>query len=414
MNPITPTVSPAHRCSAVRRFSPVVCAVLFSLARAAEPSAGPAEPKTHTLFMGADFSVEFNKQLHRVHDVDAGSFVITVDGKDVKVPANWGAVKIKVDRSLKLTGTSVTIDHLKAERAYTPGNDPVKKFMAQQGETQAAQDAVAASYAVSARAQVESNASNHASRGSEPGMATAYGDPATMERMANTTAGQSLSSYSHEAAIQGTMQTELAEELFDAIDLEFDIAAESRIVKPYVVVMAQYHAHGGKPGETLNWLYATALDPLDVRTRKVRIRQGGFPPGYELEKYQVHIYDAGQEVATSVAEKQVSLTRKEAFAYLLIDYLGTHKGATLPATPALGKLTPDEKATLSPDQLRQTIYVKVSADGLPLTASADADFATPVNAAMASLVGDVRFYPALENGRTVEGVAQLKFSHLAL
>jgi len=402
-----------RRALALRCLLAVAAAPLVQAAPADAPA---AESKTHTLFMGADILVEQGKESYRVEDVVGGSFVIKVNGREVKVPASFGKVKMRVDRSLKLTASSVAIDRLKTERAYTPANDPVKIFMRQQGEVMAAEDAVAASAANLGAAQVENNAAHHTAGagpgGPEMGMPTMRSVVGS-ERGLSQAGAASYSAFGRDAGFVGSMQDELAKQLYDAISVEFDVSSPKPLPRPYVVIMAQFHSIDAKPDESQNWLYAAALDPLEGKPQKVRVHAGGFPPGYVLEKCQVHVYDSGQEVATSVSEKQVALTRTEAFAYLLLNYVGTHKGATLPASPALGK-SAEARARLSAEQLKQTYFVKVSKDGLPVAAFLDADLSQPVDPTVGSLISEVRFYPALDNGKAVDGSAQLKLTRLPL
>jgi len=45
---------------------------------------------------------------------------------------NGGPITLRVQQSLKLTEDSATIDKLKGERAYTPANDPYRKFSKEQ------------------------------------------------------------------------------------------------------------------------------------------------------------------------------------------------------------------------------------------------------------------------------------------
>lgn len=398
-----------------------VLTLAFTLPLASPPSlrADGAEPKTHTLFMGVDFAVEYQHQFYHVRDVEGGSFVIRVDGKDVKVPANWTAVKIKVDRSLKLSPTSVAVGHLVADRAYTPGNDPVKKYNRQNQEVMAAEEALSASVSRQAAAEVSVTVGKSVvARATAAGQVAMLGmptaDPAKFERDANAGQAALAASYNNNSGFIGQMQSELAKENFDAIDVTFDVSAAKPIAHPYAVVMAEYRARDAKPNEASNWLYATELQPITEKVRKIHIKQGGFPEGYALQKFQVHLYDGPDEVATSVGDKQVPLTRREAFAYLLLEYLGSHKGATLTAAPAMGRPDDDVRAKLSPEQLDTTYYVKVSKDGLPAGVYADSACSRPIEGTVAATVQDVRFYPALENGAAVEGVAKVRLSRLAL
>jgi hypothetical protein len=161
-------------------------------------------------------------------------------------------------------------------------------------------------------------------------------------------------------------------------------------------------------------VYARALNEIGARPQKIHILKGGLPPGYTLEKYQIHLYNAGREIASDVAPQRVPLTRDDAFAYMKIEYLSTHKGETLTTVPALGKLDKKAKTTLTEPQLTGAYFVKVSKEGLPLEAFTDEACSQPVEAVVSTVVNGVRFYPALEKGKPVEGVARLVLSELTI
>src|SRR5579883_2056231 len=93
---------------------------------AADPT--PA-PKTHVLFMGADIDVERNGSFHRVRDVKGDAFVIDEGGENKKIHMSSGSVNLKVNEQLKLTSESVRIDKLQADRGYTLGADPFRRFV---------------------------------------------------------------------------------------------------------------------------------------------------------------------------------------------------------------------------------------------------------------------------------------------
>ena len=118
---------------------PILSVLVFSLVASSPSTAAPdataAEPKTHTLFMGADLDLKVATDLCRVRDVDGDAFVVSGNGAEHLVPMKKGLIDLKVQQSLKLTDVSATIADLKGERAYTPANDPTKKFMRQQSGT---------------------------------------------------------------------------------------------------------------------------------------------------------------------------------------------------------------------------------------------------------------------------------------
>ena len=395
---------------------PVVAVLVSPLTFAAEAKSAAVEPKTHALFMGADLSVERNKELCRVVDILDAAFVIKVGGQEVKIPADWSKVNVKVDRSLKLTDASATVVNLKGERAYTLANDPTVQF--QRGIAAAA---LQNSDNISAQNQAAAAAAGVGSAGG--GGALDSHVPASVAAsivQMQTQAQQSTQQNSMRVA--GAPGTTFhnsgsvfdGEGMFDAMDISFEVSAEQPLTNPYVVILGQYREKDGKPGSVANWIYAQPVQPITGQARKIHIVRGGFPRGFEMQEFQVHLYNRGREIATDVSPKRVQLTREEAFMYARIEYQGSHKGATLPAKPFMGKLTPEAGSRLNAAQLEQLYYVKVSKDGLPLLAYLDTDCSRPVDETVRPLIDHVRFFPALENGKAVEGVAELKFARLSL
>jgi hypothetical protein len=398
-----------------RLFFIVAFLALASSVPAAVPDGANAGSKTYTLFMGADLDVQLNKVAYHVLDVSGGSFVIKVDGKDLLVPMYEGPVSLRVAHSLKLTEASASIADLKGERAYTPGNDPVRKYMAQQGQAVASQDAIAIAGWNVVYAQRMANANARAAAAGQEGGLPGGFDVSAARRQLDATTAASLSDFGNNSSLVGKMQSELDQGLFDAMDISFKVSTERPLNSPYLVVVAQYREPNKPPGALHSWIYAKALEPIDSKPRTVRILQGGFPQGFELEKFQVHLYDRGQELATNVADKRVPLTRDEAFQYVLIDYVSSHKGASLPATPAMGKLPADLRTRLDSGQLKQFFYVKVSKDGLPREAFVDEACSHKVDDPfLLSVIRDLRFNPALEKGRPVDGIALFKLGDLRM
>ena len=387
-----------------------LCMVLASLSSGA-PAGAEAEARTHTLFMGADFDVQSNKVFHRVQDVSGGSFVIKVNGEEVLVPMNQAPVEFRIQQSLKLTENSATIGDLKGERAYSPANDPVKKFVREQPG--------GASHLQSSQAAMGSTMAQR-----DLGIAKSSGSPANIVAQVQQQANSVSASYSSALSAEGSdfnnvgsysakLQEELAKKLFDAMDVTFEVASPQPLNSPYVVIVAQYRERDERPGIAHNWIYARTLEPIDSKPRKVRLLQGGLPPGFELLNFKLHLYDRGQELATNVADKRVPLTRDEAFLYLKIDYVSSHKEATLPPTAAMGKLPADLRSRLTSAQFAHTFFVKVSKDGLPGEVFLDEACAQKADDSyLLSVIRDIRFNPALDKRRAVDGVARLNFDSL--
>ncbi len=363
-------------------------------------AADSAAPKTHTLFMGTDIDLQQGKSFYRVENVEGGSFVIKVDGQEKKIPTK-GLVPMKVSHQLKLAENSITVEKLVVERGYTAGNDPNMKFIASLGAS-----------AADAQLSNTGNTFGVAMQGLKNQDAAGPGryqmdyeqQAADAQRNFDSAAGMinsDLNSAGHSASV---LTRELADEMYDAVEITFQVSSSRPLNSPYAVVIAQFSAPGAKPNEVQSWVYATELDPITAETRKVRIKQGGFPRGFEVKSYSLHLYNRGQELATSVSSKRVPLTREEAFEYVLVDYLASNKGKTLPATLAMGRLPAEMRNNLKVPAL----FVQVDKDGLPVAAFSDEACAHRIeDPALAAALRTLRFKPALKEGRAVAGVSRL-------
>lgn len=328
---------------------------------AAAPAA--AETRTHTLFMGVDLSVAQGGQFHHLRDVSGGSFVIDVKGRPefVAMDRFLGLLaNLRVDRALKLSRVSATLNNLKGERAYTAGNSPRVQISIQQAETAMAVSDKAAMAEVKAL-NTEAAASgqyelNHVETSdslntSHPWTWRRGGGPPLNDseevqivnnaRTATNGAMQAVVALNNTDHYQKRLEEELAKELYDAMEVNFEVVSAEPLNNPFVVVITRFHDQNARPGASQNWIYAKSLNPTDDQPVKVHVLQGGFPKGFVLEEFQVHLYNQGHEVATNVAPKRVPLTLDAAMLYLAMDYQRRHKGETLPAKLALTRLPPD-------------------------------------------------------------------------
>ena len=392
--------------------SVLVFLVVASASSAVEPVATIAEPKTHTLFMGADIDLKVNNDFCRVRDVAGDSFVVSASGSEQLVPMNKGLINLKVQQSLKLTEASATIAKLKGERVYTPANDPTKKFMRQAASGQGVADlADGFSLEMSGSLGVMANIKDPHQAGVAASAQAGMGQLAQNANTAHASAQYGEANNMGNYVAQ--MQRELALELYDAMDVTFEVSSEKPLLRPYVVIIARYREKNATAGKS--WIFAKELPPIDHTPQKVHLVQGGFPLGFVMEDFKVHLFDRGQELATNVADDRVALTYNDAFTYFLLEYKGAHKGASLPAAPVMGQLPPGWHTRLTADQLSQPYFIKVSKDGLPLGAYADEACSQPVtDPFLQSVVKEIRFTPALDKGKAVEGTTKLRFGDIRI
>jgi hypothetical protein len=371
--------------------------------------------KPYTLFLGAEISVGQGKELYPVIDVSGGSWVVDISGKPVLVSAKSGPINMKVASSLRLAEIVATISNLKADRAYTFDNDPAVKLTRALDKAATLNAGYHAALSQASALDILS-LSNSGGGGNSPsasgGMATSGGGGAKSLGSSSATADAESGSAGSDLFFKSPTGDSGG---YDALDVLFDVSAGRPLGDPYIVMITRFHERGAEAGTFRNLVYAKELNPIDTNAASVHIQQAGFPPGFEPLSFEIHLYDHGDEVATNVAPRHVAFTSEEAFEYVKTKYLEAHKGQTLPAVPVLGKLPNDLAPHLAAGKYSGTIYVRVSAEGLADEPFLDAACSKRIeDPYLESVVRGLRFKPALEQGKPVEGVASLNLSQLRL
>src|ERR1022692_970854 len=94
-------------------------------------------------------------------------------------------------------------------------------------------------------------------------------------------------------------------------------------------------------------------------------------------------------------------------------YIEAHKGDTVRAVPVMGELPADLASHVASGKYAETVYVRVSKDGLADEAFTDSACSKKIeDPYLESVVRSIRFKPALADGKPVEGVASLNLSKL--
>jgi len=402
--------------------------------------------KTHTLFMGADISINLDKDFYPVRDVAGTSWVVDINGKDKVVSAKKGPLNLKITPTLKLTEVGATIVGFKKEAAYSYRNDP--SVLITQGLSRAmVANTIVQNAASDAQARADTISNNALGGAAFLAQAdTQFGSAALMPSKISGGLGSFIipghdptgnfadpTAFMHDDArvsaeqlssalvSQAQLQTEnglepggrLVTRGLDALNVDFDISSAKPLGNPYIVTMARIRTPGSKPGMVQNHVYARALDPIDKSYSHVAFTEEGFPPEYELLSFQVHIYNRGVEIATNLAANRVELTREEAFEYVRMEYVSAHKGDTLPAAPAMGRLPAELPTRLAAGKYAGTFFVQVSKDGIGHDAFDDRFCTRRIDDPfLVAVVRGLRFKPALSSGVPVDSVAAVNLSQL--
>lgn len=399
----------------------VALPTLLSAADPAPKSKAPDPTRPYVLFMGADLAVQRDKRYYRVEDVIGSEFKISVGKKEFFVPTRNRATDIKVNNSLKLAVGSVKLDGLESGPSYTPANDPMLKFVAASGAAGGAAAVRDLSYGRMIQAEISLAAAGNALSRTPEGSASRGAvqgafDAATREYAAGSRQAElgnefTLSQQFDTTAYANQMAKEKAEGNFDAMEVSFKISSPVELDDPYMVILFRFHERDAKPGDESLLIHAKALDPIASKPKYIRIKEGGLPRGFKYVDSEVHIYNRGEEVATNASSRRVELTRAEAQQYLVIEHIGAHKAAVLPASFVPGTLPLVRRQQLSLDQLNRTFYAKVSPDGTLLGAYLDESCSQPLeDAGTLAALGDAFFRPALDKGKPVEGTARLRLA----
>jgi len=378
---------------------------IFAYGAMASAAAGAqTAQKEYTLFMGANISVELAKNIYPVRDVNGSSWVVSMNGQEQVVSGEQGPINLKIVPTLKLTEVSATIAGFKREPVYSFANDPSVRLT--RGLNQAAD--VSGGYQAAASQATAIN----------PAMINAPAASGNNTSTPSNSAAQIAASDAGQTAAAGAdasvaLQAKQEEAGYDAMRVEFEISSAKPLQDPYIVTMTRFHPKGSQPGAVQSLVYAKALDPIGAKPTKVEFSEEGFPIDYEVTSFELHLYNGGIEIATNVAEKREVMNPDQAFEYVKRTYIEDHKRDTVRAVPVMGELPADFASHVASGKYAETIYVRVSKDGLANEAFADSACSKRIDDPyLESVVRCIRFKPALDNGKPVEGVASLNLGRL--
>ncbi len=402
----------------------ILVSTLQTAAVAAEPtpvSAGADASATHVLFMGVELAAEKGRVYYPVVGVTAASVVIAPEGKPVRLPLAQTS-NLRVTDSLKLADAKVGLDHFKFERAFSADADPTAQ-LARTASLAAGQTALvdlANADLRRANLQVAGASGAVAGAGNPEDMADArraLSSAQSVQSSAEANLNQALATPNSQVYDVGAQSARLSgEENYDAIRVSFAVTAESDLAQPYCGIIARFRDPGSRPDQVRPWVYLHPLSPmLAGETRRVTVFQSGFPPGYSLEGCDVHVYDGAKELATPLSPRRVPLSDEEARDYRVIEYIGAHKGRTMPAALVTTTLRLDAWASLTRSQLEETCHVRVAKDGRVTGTFRDAEGKKPLpDAALAAVLKTLRYNPALVAGKPVESIVPVVLGGLAV
>jgi hypothetical protein len=446
--------------SDVRRAAQAAAILIgFVLNCAALPQATPevsSAPKDHVLFVGTDLAVKQGKEFHHVVGAKKDALQIEQGGRLTEVRLGQGA-NVKVSRGVKLSSLSATISDVRTEsidRASARAQlVAMQNSMALQSESLDEQDrlhgrmvllSATAVYMGPNRVLIgpEISAENMMLQRKEALDAYTNELPQLDElaTAANTLLNQSLmsadpiddevtldasalpglkllgDSASSDSSLSGSANKNLLRNNTAGrtaeVELTFNVSSPTPLDHAYVVVVANYGS-SSKPDEVARQISAKEFGHVDSHPQRVKMKHAASINGLPFRKFDIGLYANGQEVATNLSEKRLALTSDQAFQFFLLDYLSTHKGATLPPTAIL--MTPRSafRQQVEKSDPNQKIFAKVDKMGAVVAMGIDPAATLPLPAPLQSVLQSVRFMPALEKGAPVDGRVEVTLAQLA-
>jgi hypothetical protein len=391
------TILGAERGNACLRARPAALAIVAALmagtgALGGGTDATPAETP-FTIFVGVDLLVPEGKEFHPMQRYLRESVEVLVDGHFKLIPIRK-LKNLRVDREPKISRMTATITELRVERAYSTNNDPRNRWASAEtglvgGENEAVDMAV--------RTLVEAEFQAQAGGGNPSTDETVKQARRDLESVTSTP----RSDFSDPAFYEGKIQDELQQELFDAIEVAFRVSADEVLNDCYMVMICDLFEPRA-PKIIVRWIYLRHLGAIGPDPRRIWVKNGGFPPGFTLQRHEVHLYLPGRELATNLSEKSVQIAESDAFQFLNLQYIAEHKGETLRPVVAWNNLPAGFAAGLPEELLTQPIWADVDANGVVVSSSASSE--------TRDLVKLIRFHPALEEGKPVPGRVKIILS----
>ena len=359
----------------------------------------PAAPKDYVLFVGTDLAIKQGGRFYPVVGATVDSYQIERDGTEQTI-RNIRDAKIKISRGVKLSNCSAAITDLKTEsidRAAAGSRFEAMKAAMQLND--AAADGMdrlqgGITSANSVGISYDPNSPNNPRGAKETSDAIQANQAAAVDNYGRGVAGlQSMADAANtqfNARLAGGHPTE--------VELSFDVSSPEPLEHAYVVVIASY----GSGSADASKVTAQQLGRIDGQPRRVQLSNPASVAGLEFQKFDIGLFADGQEIATNLSAKRVSLTADEAYQIHLVHYLAENARATKAPVPMLMSPRAVFRRQIGSAETYRPIHAIVGKSGAIVRMSDDEAGVEKIPAAIEAAMKNVRFLPALRNGTPVE------------
>jgi len=362
-----------------------------------KPSAAPAEPKTHIVFVGLDLSVALEGKNRRIVGITKSHAELEV-GAGVKRLRAESLKGFTLQRAPKVSRESVDLGEIKAEPAFRSGG-VVDQAWAEAKESQWLGETIMD--IAEGRADI---------RDQSPRVQAALRDLEDMGgggRLQMRELGKK--SIERGELDHADLEAEARRwDLYDALDVSFVASAPQPVTDCYAAVVCTVRSSGGGSVPRVgNLVFFCELGVVDPVPKRLKTQFTGFPVGFRLLRAEFHVYSRARELASNVAPNQMLLTERQAHQFMVLQYIAAHKTETLLARIAFAPTAGESLAVPSQREMHLPVHLAVDAAGMVSNISAPG-----ASQALQDYMSGLRFYPAIESGTAVASKVTLSLGDL--
>jgi len=396
-------------------FLGLAVAGLHPAARAEDTPAGMKE--MHVLYLGLDVSLTINDTTGPVVDADNQAVQILQGGRRTRVPLRYGgdfttAVVPRVARS------SITIAGLQDEQTFSRGSDPRRDAVAQQmimATAQSAAEELAGREMRNALDAVDASAAAQAATeriaAANPLYTVTTTGPTTGQQAAAESATSNFSNTFADPAFSSHLGGDglSGPDAYDALGVRFTLSSPEPRKHVYGVMRVFLFAPD-KPRDRVSSIRFFAVPDLKAKPTKMFFLHENLPAGFKLDRYEIHLYSDGEEIATNLSNNRVELTRNEIHQFLILKYVSEQNGGEAPVAIAVEVLDNDLRNHVPAEQMNRAVDVTVDANGRVTALKLEpANWSGP-DAHIGAVLREVRFLPAVRKGKPVAESARFVLS----
>lgn len=382
--------------------------------RAGEPEPDPASERDFTVFLGLDLRFEHEQARYPVLWADRRGVQLLKDGERVRVSR---AVAHLNSRIVPRVGREcLQIENAHGQRVHSYENDPTRAALSQHVALMGIQADMQEHAEIEARAAANRLRSLEAASAS--GVPVPEGEFEQAQLQLSEATRTLENAYANPAFSSPPGGEGFAAELdegtggtFDAFALKFEISTPTKVSDAHGVL--RLFVRDPATSQVLApHIKFFRLPDLGPEPRRITVTQTGLPPGFTVESYSVHVFVGDQELPTTLSQNQIAVSAGEAHQFLILQHMQNHRADSVPVSIIPELVPPRLRRLVRADQRTVSIDFTVGPDGCVKKLAPTPGIPTELGPELEAMLRRVRFLPALQRGRAVEGLGTFALGEL--